>query len=74
MAKYAKTEVVTAGAMSYVINHGLGSINAVLKCATSEWPWIPVISVITKTANSITVNFTQPARVGGSRLDVQVIV
>ncbi len=64
----ANTQTVPTDAVSFVLTHGLNDINARL---TSCWPihvngWFTECTVVAKTINDMTVNFSVPAPAGNS--------
>lgn len=70
--KYTNTESVGGGVLVHVINHGLNNNQAVLACATPGWPWMPAIHVVSRTADSITIGFSEVTYPDGDKLDVRV--
>lgn len=64
----ANTQVVPTDAETFVLAHGLNDINARL---TSCYPfhvngWYPVISIVARALNDMTVSFSIPALAGNS--------
>ena len=70
---YQNTSPVTANAVSFQIDHGLNDANARLTSAYGVHAngWYPVVTVISRAANSLTVALSVPAPSGAS-LDVRV--
>lgn len=65
---YQTSIVMTPGATSYVITHGLNDVNARLTSAYGEHAdgWYPVVTVTARAANTLTLGFSVPVPASGT--------
>lgn len=71
MAEYRQIETVLNGALTHVITHNLGNVDAVLTACTPGG-WFGRPKIVERALNTITVEFANQAPVSGTlTLDVE---